>query len=271
MIQLPNFSVDIICCYNKINVLDAMLRKTMETQNRGNLKFNEVYIDCRDGKYKSATQAFNKAIAQSTSDFLFFIHQDVELHDKAYILKCVEYLAKNRNTILGACGIDSKGEVFSNIYHGVQNVNCGTPLDEYKKVVNLDEVLIAGSKEAFSQIAFDERMIDGWHFYVADFCLAATQKGYAIYLAPYKLQHKSILDMPHYMVGYNYLSKDYFKLQKVMRKKWRNTCKKISTPCSTFPTAFIPYFFYYTKMSIHYRLRFYLRYLSGIRFVKKSY
>ena len=245
-------SVCIVCCSNNEQIKNEMLLKSLQGQylQITNEEAKEMQLDiCElsleleiyEKGFSSAAAAYNYAIEHSSSDYFFFVHQDVAFLDSLFLLKAVNTINKHKNALFGLCGSKINGNLYtySNIWHGLWNNNIGTPIDDIVEVQGLDEVMVAFHKDVTKKIRFDEKTFDGWHLYVEDICLQAELLSIKVYVLPYKSQHKSFLEMPGYMKKYGILPKEYFTYLVRIRNKYKGKVDSIVCPCCCIRTDFI--------------------------------
>lgn len=241
--------VAVICCYNRQDIIDSMLDKSLK--NQLNVEIERIYF--RDSS-DAACKCFNSAIKTTDAEYLVFVHQDIEFLTSDFLLRTVEYIKKEKRAIFGLCGARASGdkiEVVSNSIHGLWNKKIGDVHNEkLERVFGLDEIFAACHRDVFKEIRFDEEHFDGWHMYLADLCAQAYLKNIPVYVLPLEAQHKNALEMPKYMMIYNIYPDDYFRYLKLMYKKYKGKVPFICCPCVSFSTT--PVRFWRT----YYRMRF---------------
>lgn len=182
----------IICVYNNRKILNDYLIKSLEQQT---VPFELITIDNTAENFLSAAPLLNEVAKNAKHEYIMFVHQDVALDSK-------DWLAKARIDMealyhLGAAGAAGAPDRF---YRGVvASVSHGNPprfvgRKRQKKPVGvqtLDGCLMIVPKEIFVKISFDEGSVEGWHLYVANYCLDLIRHGYKNYVLPYHVYHES--------------------------------------------------------------------------------
>lgn len=257
------YRISIICSYNKKDILESMLLPSLDKQEDVGIELS--LIESSKENFKSAAAAYNKAVKETSSDFIVFVHQDISLIDTKLLYKVCEYLSKNNQTIVGLNGATYKNKkpiIYSNIYHGILNKTMGVRIDEPVEVETLDECFIAMKKDVLEDVIFDEMVCDGWHFYAVDFCLSAKIIGYRSYVLPHIAQHKNIIEMPNYMYTSGILGRDFYDIAKKVREKHKNNYKIINAPCAYYSTNRTRFMFFYYTMILRMKVKSNVRKLS---------
>lgn len=154
--------ISLICCYNNYIEYNYLLKSLQEQQN---VDFEIVEIDNSKNCFTSASSALNFGAEKATGDILVFLHQDIEFNDKNSLYQLVDSIenVKGRELLVGLFGASHE--------YSVRNMN------NFREVETLDECLVAMKKETWEKIKFNEQICDGWHLYVVEFCLRASQFG----------------------------------------------------------------------------------------------
>lgn len=185
--QEKGFSV--ICVYNDRQKLDDYLGKSL---NRQTLPFELIAIDNTTGKFKSAAPLLNEAARKARYDYLMFAHQDVFLRSRKWLEKALQDLEKLHP--FGAAGVAGKidEELLASVRHGnPPHVVGRRKLRKPVRVQTLDGCLMIVSREIFLNIPFDEKAVDGWMLYVANYCLDLIRHGYGNFVLPHDVYHES--------------------------------------------------------------------------------
>jgi hypothetical protein len=147
-----------------------------------------VAIDNSGNRY-SAPQALNLGAARAGGEVLVFLHQDVRLPPAWFAQLSAQIRAVEESFgswgLLGVFGVTSSGKMVGHINdpHGYRHwghLPC--------RVQSLDEVCLVVRRD--SNLRFDEEL-GGFHFYGADLCLQARQRGAGCYAIDACLEHLS--------------------------------------------------------------------------------
>ncbi len=229
----------VCCCYNRYDILKNMLLEGIERQEDVEVELRT--IDCTE-KNTNAAHEFNLAVQKIQAEFVVFVHQDVRFEDSKFLKRAIDFIKLNPKSVVGLVGVKKEGKKicgYSNMYHGLQNRNIGIPIEQAVEVTSLDEVMIGGLTETFRKNPFDEINFNGWHVYVADYCLSIQKIGYKVYVLPLKSTHKNAMEMPRYMKIIGILPKDYFLYFNRLVKKHRKAFDYIITPCMSVKSSFL--------------------------------
>ena len=216
-------------------------------------------------RFNCAAEAYNYTIENSNAEIYVFVHQDIKLLENDFWDLLIDKINNNSNSIFGLCGSfyeNKKNKVFSNVYHGLLNKNIGVSISDCKEVEGFDEIFLAFHKDMKKIIKFDSDMFDGWHLYIEDICLLAKINNIRCIVLPYKSQHKNYMEMPGYMHITGIYPSDYFKYLRRLRKKYSRKVDRITCPCITISTKWFEFYFVYTKIYLHMRIRKLFRILS---------
>ena len=252
--------VAVICCYNREDILEAMLETGLKEQIGVEIEKKFYY-----NKFKSAAETYNYAIKETNAEYLVFVHQDIMFLETDFLQKVVDAIDRDKEALYGLCGtgsIDAKTCTYSNVYHGLWNKNVGTSLADVKAVEGLDEIFLACHRDVFNVLKFDDKIFDGWHLYVEDICLQAKLNDKKVFVLPLKAQHKNSLEMPKYMMIYGTLPSDYFVYLRAIRNKYKKNVDIIACPCITIKLSFFSFYRALTKKRINSAYRSFLRKLS---------
>jgi GT2 family glycosyltransferase len=181
--------ISVICAYNNREKLDKYLISSL---NRQDGSFELLAIDNTQGRYPSAAAILNETAKKARYDYFMFVHQDVALIADTWLTDAQTALGQLRN--LGAAGVAGNGR-----RGGVRRVLHGNPpfrairkkLRKPMPVQTLDGCLMIVPREVFQKIAFDEKAVNGWYLYTANYCLDLIRAGYRIYVLPRPIYHES--------------------------------------------------------------------------------
>lgn len=219
--------ISVICVYNNKETLDRFLLKSLKTQSA---EYELILIDNCNGKFESAPEALNYGGKKAGTDYLMFVHQDVELTSDKW-LKNAENMIKTLDKvgITGVAGVlEQEFKIKSNITNGIPPVPAGEKFKNPTRIQTLDECLVIIPQSIFKKYQFDENL-KGWHLYTVDYCLNIINQGYNAYVLPMHAYHRSY--MTHY-------PKEYFKLLNIVLEKYKPNYKKINTTCGFWYTTY---------------------------------
>jgi len=221
--------ISVVCVYNNKNVLENYLLKSLKNQT---VKFEFIEVDNTEGKFKSAAEALNYGGRKAKSDYIMFVHQDVDLSSNTWLEEVEKILDELSN--LGIAGVAgrSKNEdgVITNIKHDnpprlAGKIQIGKPIE----VQTVDECLTIIPKSVFNKLQFDENTCNDWHLYAVDYCLSVKKLGFDSYVMPIFVYHKSS--------GYS-MSEKYFVTLKKVLKKHKSYYNKIYTTMGDWSTRY---------------------------------
>ncbi|KUG22599.1 hypothetical protein ASZ90_007621 [hydrocarbon metagenome] len=179
----------VICVYNNRTKLNDYLVKSL---NRQTVPFELIAIDNTTGKFNSAAALLNEAARKAKYDYFMFAHQDVSLGSKKWLESARKDLKKLYP--FGAAGVAGKldEELLASVSHGNPPHFVGKRrLRKPMRVQTLDGCLMIVRREIFLNIPFDEKAVDGWILYVANYCLDLIRQGYRNYVLPHEVYHES--------------------------------------------------------------------------------
>lgn len=202
--------MSIICVYNKKEILEKYLLKSLEKQD---VDYELILIDNRNNKFNNAASALNYGSKQANGDYLVFVHQDINFNNKEWIKDTENMINKLSNPgIIGVAGKTHDSLVRSNIKQGIKPVDVSPyKLDKPEKASTLDECLLIIPKNIFKKYNFNEQQCPDWHLYGVDYVYNIKEKGYEAYLIPSILEHRS--------KGAS-MSKAYYKTLPNLQKKY---------------------------------------------------
>jgi hypothetical protein len=176
--------------------------------------------------FSSAARAYNKAIACSVNDLIVFAHQDVVfprswLSDLDRALHSLEGIDPKWG-VLGCYGVTVNGKGRGYIYSNGLGI-LGNPFDGPAPVQTLDEIVLIIRNS--SGLQFDQNL-PHFHFYGADICMAAAERGMKSYAISAHCIHNSQQNLV--------LPKEFYQGYKHIRHRWRKflpiqtTCVRIT-------------------------------------------
>ena len=108
--------------------------------------YNFIDIDNRDGKFPGAREAFNAYLDRVETEYVLFMHQDIQfLHERALhdIVVQLETLGNFGVAGVAGCPAGKERRLLSSIVHGSKKLPAGICLDRAQKVQSVDECLFA--------------------------------------------------------------------------------------------------------------------------------
>jgi hypothetical protein len=235
--------ISIICVYNDRELLEEYLLKSLHSQSAD---YELILLDNREGKYKSAPEALNSGGQKAQGDYLIFVHQDIDLKSDTWLVDAEKILNNLDNWgVAGVAGVPLDGILKSNIENGIPPIKPGQHIKNPLPVQTLDECLIIVPRTVFNKCKFDEELV-GWHLYSVDYCLNIKRYGYESFVLPLYLYHRS------YMVRY---ARDYYKLLKILFKKYKAEYTEINTSCGVWHTSYPLFWYKFLNTGIGLRLR----------------
>ena len=219
--------VTFICCYNNSEELNSMLLPSFNMLDKRIC--NIILINSLEEGYKSAAEAYNKAIKRHINDIgdiLVFCHQDIAFDNVTFLQNIISELTENPDQIIGFAGIDTNGTVFSNLkYQENKQFITRNQIKTKKKVATLDECCFATSKTVYQKFKFDEYVCNHWHLYAVELCCNAKLCGIPSYVMPDVIYHKKKNN------GGMYTDKHFLKSMWRVINKYRNDFNYIYAPC----------------------------------------
>lgn len=221
--------ISVVCVYNNKEILEDYLLKSLKNQT---VEYELILIDNIDRTFKSATEALNCGGRKAKSDYIMFVHQDVDLFSNTWFEEVEKILDKLPN--LGIAGVAGKSKnkegVITNIKHDSPPRFAGKiQFEKPTKVQTVDECLIIIPKSIFTKLQFDENTCNDWHLYAVDYCLSVQKIGFNSYVIPMFIYHKS--------PGYS-MSEQYYKTLKKILKKYKNYYAMVYTTMGNWSTRY---------------------------------
>ncbi len=176
----------VVTCVSDQDLLRKTLEASLKETHGAPVEF--VAIDNSGNRY-SAPQALNLGATRAQGEILVFLHQDVRLPPE-WLMQLSEQIREVEESfgswgVLGVFGVTSWGQMVGHVNdpHGYRKwgrLPC--------RVQSLDEVCLVVRRD--SGLRFDEKL-GGFHFYGADLCLQARQRGAGCYAIDACLEHLS--------------------------------------------------------------------------------
>jgi hypothetical protein len=185
--------ISIVCVYNNQKILEKYLLKGLQKQTA---KYDLILIDNTEMQFNSAAEALNKGGRQTNprSKYIMFVHQDIDLSSESWLENAENALYPLPNLgIAGVAGKKDKNGIITNIKNGDPPVfpAGAIQITTSTKVQTLDECLVIIPKNVFEFIQFDEVICNNWHLYAVDYCLSIKCLGFAAYVLPIPVYHRS--------------------------------------------------------------------------------
>lgn len=207
--------VSVVCCYNNKEQYYDMTQ-SLASQD---MEYELIGIDNRNNRFTSAAAALNCGGIQATGEVVVFLHQDIIFERQDSLRLFVNALPRNEKAIIGL--------------YGASHVNMGFTRDGLQRVETLDECCVAMTKETWKAIQFNEKICDGWHLYVVEMCLRASEQNVLVASGNFPIKHLSSGSVDErYMKTFKKL------LVQFKEHGW------ISTTCKSMPTQ-LPYYYGY--------------------------
>jgi len=196
-----------------------------------------MLINNRNNIFTNASEALNYGIKLSSSMYNILCHQDVRYSSNTLevILSRIDDVEKQEKNwgvlgIAGAGWTDTKQRTFLHFMDSV-----GKSSGFYKEIQTLDECFSVIKNNKI--LHYDETILDHWHFYGADICLSAIEKGFRNYVINTKVIHLSN--------GLDNLNKHFKEYQIQCRRllsKWKDKFPYITTTTMQYKDNEIIYF-----------------------------
>jgi hypothetical protein len=181
----------------------------------------------------SAAKAYNAALASAKNEIVILVHQDIYLPRGWFqqLESAIHSIAATDPQwgVLGVYGIASSGAYHGHLYCNAGQTVLGRPFVEPVEVGSLDEVVLILRKS--SGLRFDPEM-KGFHFYAADICLTATQRGLKNYAVPGFCFHNAN--------GYGMFPRSFWEGYFHIRRKW-SALLPVKTPCIEIDRSLWPF------------------------------
>lgn len=194
--------ISVVCVFNDRKILDECLLKSLEDQE---VEYELILVDNTQNRYKSAAEALNYGGGKAQGEYIMFAHQDVDLCSSSFVRELEECLDSLPD--LGLAGVAGmpfdQADVITNMLHGDPPKNVSPyNLNRPTRVQTVDECLFVIPSARFRQLSFDPEVTPGWHLYAVDYSLSIITQGFAVYVLPFTIYHKSI--------GYS-ISREYYQ------------------------------------------------------------
>lgn len=207
-----------------------------------------VQLDNREQRFTSCAQALNYGAEHACGDYLVFMHQDLYLWDLEALEKCVAFLKKNPDAIIGVAGVPRGEGTVTDIYESEDFLERGTRAQgQIREVDSLDECFFAMTREKWQQLRFDEATCDDWHGYAVDICFQNTLRGGKNILVPLKVCHDS--------KGNAQTASFRASVKKLVKKYHGTAISRIHGTCIDIPCTWPGFYWYNLKGNIKEAMR----------------
>lgn len=219
-------NIVVVSIFTDEKLADQMRESAEKTKE--DLTVGYTQLDNRGNRlYHSAAEGYNDTLEHPLeSEVIVFCHQDIIFLPGA-LQTIYRLCSENKSTLFGAAGVrNAHKEGESRIISSMAIIQEGWNYKSLKKgetqdAFTLDECLIAGSRELFEELRFDEEVCDGWHLYAAELCMQCHVKGYPVKVFDANIVHLS---------GGNQ-DKTFYQCERKLVKKYRNHFPLISYTC----------------------------------------
>ena len=232
--------ITFVCCYNDKASYDTLCRTIKEQSAASTI----IGIDNTSQKFTSCSSALNSVIDSIDTEFVAFVHQDIEFIRSDTVEKMLSCaFAHNKNDLFGVAGAletqDRSLKVITNVLHGKDSAPAGKSFSGIKECQTLDECLVWGYTSYFKENRFEEELCDDWHLYFAEQCLRTRTKDGKVYVCDIEVIHRS-----NGTISKAY-AKGFYRLCRKYRKDFKTiaTCCVVSSP--RWPGVWLSYLFLY--------------------------
>ncbi len=202
--------------------------KCLENNIRETIGIEYELISIENPGVMGICAAYNKGALRTQYDIICFVHDDVKFHTINWGKKIVEILQDHSVGIVGVAGGTYKSKILSSAwYNGRSYINMIQHRNgecfhwhepkEYNSgladVLVVDGVFIGLRKEVWEQCKFDEKWLQGFHFYDMDICLTVKSKGLRVCVS-----YEILLE--HFSFGSN--NKEWYEEARLIHKKWHD-------------------------------------------------
>jgi glycosyltransferase involved in cell wall biosynthesis len=218
----------VVCVYNSEATLEKYLRPGLRRQVS---PYELRLVDNRAHQFSNAADALNHGAKDASTDYLVFVHQDVELLTPDFFDVASVYLAQVPELgIAGIVGATSKGgsaHLRGRCLQGDAEASSFAPGYEVAQTVQtVDEMLLIVPRLWFEQLRFDSTTCPAWDLYGADYALTSARHGRQAVVLPLPVRHAS----------WGKLRRSYFhSLVGVQRK--HHDVRMVYTTCGTWPNG----------------------------------
>ena len=208
---LRHIGIDVIVCVDDERQFQQILKPSLKNFK---MPVNLIKIDNTKNKYKSMAAAINPHLNKIKYNIFIIAHQDIEFGKNFDVILRGELDKLNRWGVCGVAGVSDDGNPIGKLLgkNGKiwnEEAAIGGPVSV------VDECCLILSRD--NQLLFDAATFSSFHFYGADICLQAKQKGFDNYVLNLPIAHHS--DGGKRSVAKT-TKKTYLKEMKKLEKKW---------------------------------------------------
>lgn len=189
--MIPTFTV--VCVYNSEATLERYLRPGLSRQTHS---YELRLVDNTTGRFSNAADALNHGARDTSTNYLVFIHQDVELLESTFFQEAARHLSQLPN--LGIAGIvgaeleNGATVLRGRCLQGDANREGFTPGYESPMAVQtIDEQLMLVRTDWFRQQSFDPQACPAWDLYGVEYSLSCAKRGRDVRVLPLAVRHAS--------------------------------------------------------------------------------
>jgi hypothetical protein len=214
--------------YNSEPTLERYLQAGLRRQTSD---YGLRLVDNRAGRFSSAAAALNEGARGVDTDYLVFVHQDVELLRDDFFRVAGAHLAQTPNLgvagIVGALGEGSKARLVGRCVQGNADAKGFDPgYDRPLRVQTVDEMLLLVERAWFERLKFDPSACPGWDLYGVEYALSCAKLGREVVVMPLAVRHAS----------WGKLRRSYFQSLASVQSKHHDV-PMLHTTCGTWPKA----------------------------------
>jgi hypothetical protein len=183
--------VSIVCVFNAPLVREDCLDRSVEALRTEAPETEYIALDNTGSAFGSAGAALNEGARRARHEYVVFVHQDVALHSLRALEEAAGLLADDPALgLLGACGVDARGDVVGRIRDRV--VLIGRSVTEAADVDSLDEVLFIAPRALLLEHPLSEDRDLAWHAYAVEYGLRVRELGRRVVVADLPVTHNSL-------------------------------------------------------------------------------
>ncbi|MDR2057526.1 MAG: glycosyltransferase family protein [Dysgonamonadaceae bacterium] len=175
--------VSIIICAKQGNISESLKSNIKDTIG---IPYELVIIDNSKNEY-SIFKAYNEGVKKASYDLLCFMHEDIWYHSQDWGKRIVAHLSLSKVGLIGLAGAYYLLSLPSTWFKAkpyvknlIQTSYKHYSIMEDKDVICVDGFWFCSRKDVFRQVAFDEKIFHGFHFYDLDISMQIHEKGYSI-------------------------------------------------------------------------------------------
>lgn len=214
----------VVCVYNSSETLERYLQTGLRRQTAA---YELRLVDNRAGTYSCAAAALNHGAQGANTDYLVFVHQDVELLSTDFFEAASLHLAGTPNLgvagIVGAASAGSTTRLYGRCFQGDGDATGFEPgYDRPLPVQTVDELLLIVERAWFERMNFDPSACPGWDLYGVEYALSSAKQGRQVVVMPLPVRHAS----------WGKLRRSYFQSLAALQNKHRDV-PLVHTTCGT--------------------------------------